>query len=158
MNPLEIPDQDLWLFYKNTCNTSAVSFEEFKNNYFTNQAKEEAAKARPTHPQMDADMDINIACAKLDGWTNVYFYPKIDIIVGIHPPIDLGNGNIHTFDKEQEIYQYTLDYDAIIPLINKQPRDIKEKIFYLQNSKRYQTDLTPKEMAVSLLKALGVIK
>lgn len=110
---------------------------------------------------------INTACAKLDQLPREFICPKCGTeFADPDPakPYDAGilcpecpgmlKGVIHP--ELARGYDYTKNYDDIIKLINKQPKEVKEKLFFMELSHRFQMDSTPRELAEGLLKVLNV--
>ena len=106
---------------------------------------------------------INIECAKLDGWKFVYkpatacsceeyrvFYYETEL-----GGFDVCKGWKHCFDVF-EIPSYPFSYDAIIPLIQKQPYEVRFSIAMSAPDGRMSFMSTPLELCIALLKAKGL--
>lgn len=102
---------------------------------------------------------INIECAKLDGWVlSLDFHIDKSHWAGCakHPQL--------AKEMRPVTFRYTTSYDAIIPLIQKQDRATLVRL--VLSIKKAQNDvarmvdwlkLTPLELATALLKAKGII-
>ena len=96
------------------------------------------------------DEDIIKACAEVDGRTACYGF------MGFmrEPCMRCGR----SVDEHREDDNFLESYDAIIPLIQKQSRDIRLTFTRLMMSgygAYIQLDATPRQLATALVKALG---
>ena len=82
--------------------------------------------------------------AELDGWHGVH--SNHNKVVGWPGPNHIG--------FLTEVPPYLTSYDAIIPLIQKQPKEIRLKMFE-EKADRVSIMTTPEQLADALIKAVG---
>lgn len=98
---------------------------------------------------------INIECAKLDGWK-------------CHPTgptgrdLKFNHSDGRCVRSWKDLLRYTTSYDAIMPLIQKQDKETKYEFYEhfrkLVGSYNYSIDATPLQLATALIKAKGLWK
>jgi len=88
--------------------------------------------------------------AELDGWKDVQYncvdgrIDKTDGIIGKHP----------SSERFERCFRYDKYYDAIIPLIQKQPYEVRQKCIP-QSLALLPYDFTPSQLLDALLVATG---
>ena len=99
------------------------------------------------------EQEVNIECAKLDGWTFVPSHDRGGKAVGEYLANDEGLPDI----LYVEDLNYTTSYDAIIPLMAKQSQLIARGVCTQLDcdEPHHVFNRKPKPIAIALLKALG---
>jgi hypothetical protein len=102
------------------------------------------------------DQDLIRVCAELDGWKALSVGSITELVIG-RPPDD--SGTMH--GGYSYCKNYLESYDAIIPLLQKLPMVVKDKIeatIWNKTTDMCVFDATPRQLTIATVKAVGKFK